>query len=164
MPTASPSRKNRKCMPSGFLSLHAKQGGLSAGSGMRTRMRCSVAMDRASDKEGGMSAAKMLEIIARYKKPLSEIVAELPRYQLYKAKTECPDERKQDVLDELAKRMADKEVITLDGVKVLYPDGWVLIRPSGTEPIFRVYAEAKELSRAKELADEAMGVVKGIIG
>ena len=64
----------------------------------------------------------------------------------------------------MARSMGDKEVITLDGVKVIYPDGWVLIRPSGTEPIFRVYAESMDMERAKELADEAMGIVKELIG
>jgi phosphomannomutase/phosphoglucomutase len=46
----------------------------------------------------------------------------------------------------------DAERDTLDGVKLRYGDGWLLLRPSGTEPLFRIFAEAKTRARAKALA------------
>lgn len=48
---------------------------------------------------------------------------------------------------------------TTDGVKIWYEDGWVLIRPSGTEPIFRIFAEAKNQERAEELLQEGLNIV-----
>jgi phosphomannomutase/phosphoglucomutase len=48
---------------------------------------------------------------------------------------------------------------TVDGVKIWYEDGWVLIRPSGTEPIFRIFAEAKKQERAEELMQEGLQMV-----
>ena len=48
---------------------------------------------------------------------------------------------------------------TADGVKIWYEDGWVLIRPSGTEPIFRIFAEAKKQERAEELLQEGLNMV-----
>lgn len=48
---------------------------------------------------------------------------------------------------------------TTDGVKIWYEDGWVLIRPSGTEPIFRIFAETKKQERAEELLQEGLNMV-----
>ena len=78
-------------------------------------------------------------------KPLSELVAELPVYYQEKLKVECPDDLKQEVMGKIAdeiKETTDFELDTTDGVKILKDDGWVIIRPSGTEPIFRCFAES----------------------
>jgi phosphoglucosamine mutase len=48
-----------------------------------------------------------------------------------------------------------------DGIKVLFKDGWILVRPSGTEPKIRITAEAKTEARAKELYDRAVAIVAG---
>ena len=48
---------------------------------------------------------------------------------------------------------------TSDGVKIWYKDGWVLMRPSGTEPIFRIFAEAKNQERAEELLQEGLDMI-----
>ena len=50
-----------------------------------------------------------------------------------------------------------------DGVKIIYDDAWVLVRPSGTEPIYRIFAEAKDESRAKELSEESSKTISEII-
>jgi phosphomannomutase/phosphoglucomutase len=52
------------------------------------------------------------------------------------------------------------KVDTTDGVKIWYEDGWVLIRPSGTEPIIRIFAESRTKERAMELMNEGVQVVK----
>ena len=55
-------------------------------------------------------------------------------------------------LKEWKKRGEDAEIVTIDGVRINYPDGsWLLFRPSGTEAVFRVYSESRELSRVEEL-------------
>jgi len=68
----------------------------------------------------------------------------------------CPDDKKELVMKTLANQIKKdkhvKQVDETDGVKVYLKDGWVLMRPSGTEPIFRVYAESKDKNKAQEIA------------
>jgi phosphomannomutase/phosphoglucomutase len=104
-------------------------------------------------RDGAMAAAKMLEIVAKNGK-LSKLNDDIPSYSQYKTKTACPDAKKAKVMAELARSVSGKKVDTTDGVKIHEDDGWVLVRPSGTEAIFRVFSEASSPSRAKELAEE----------
>ena len=57
-----------------------------------------------------------------------------------------------------------RKVDTTDGVKILESDGSVLVRPSGTEPIFRVYAESKSPPRAEALLAEGIGMIQKALG
>ncbi len=111
-------------------------------------------------RDGGMSLAKMLNALAREGKPLSAVAAALPQYSLAKAGLEVPVERRAAVLEAIVRLAQGRRVETLDGVKIHEPDGWVLVRPSGTEPLFRVYAEAKTPDRAKALADEGLALIR----
>lgn len=110
-------------------------------------------------RDAALSAAKIVEIIAREDKPLSELIAELPTYQSEKMKIECPDDLKEKIINKVAEETKDFEVDTQDGVKIFTPEGWVIIRPSGTEPIFRCFAEAKEKDKAKEMAEWGIKLV-----
>ncbi len=115
-------------------------------------------------RDGAMGAAKMLELIARTGKSLSELESEIPRYALYKTKTKCPNELKEKVLEELAKMYAGKgRIDRTDGLKVYIEDGWVLIRPSGTEPIYRIFAESKDIEKARELAETGKRNIEKIV-
>lgn len=111
-------------------------------------------------RDGGMSLAKMLDYLAREGKSLSTLVAALPQYSLHKEGLEVPIERRQAVLDAIVRLAEGRQVETLDGLKIHEPDGWVLVRPSGTEPLFRVYAEAKTARRAKALAKEGLDLIR----
>jgi phosphomannomutase/phosphoglucomutase len=51
-------------------------------------------------------------------------------------------------------------VVTVDGVKAFYDDGWLLIRPSGTEPICRVFAESEGRERAQALVEHGLSLVR----
>jgi len=94
-------------------------------------------------RDGSMTMALVLGIMAREGKPLSELVAELPAYAQAKDKVRCPNELKQRVLEALRTKITAPRVETMDGLKLIFEDGsWILVRPSGTEPIFRLYAEA----------------------
>ena len=117
-------------------------------------------------RDGGMAAAKVLEIMAKNKKTLSELIASVPTYFLYKTKTPCPEERKEKVMKifiELMKKEKHK-LNTIDGVKVCTDKGWMLVRPSGTEPIYRIFAESKNMEEAKNLAEKGKDMIKKIIG
>ena len=105
-------------------------------------------------RDGSMALALMLEIMAKVKKPLSELFDELPRYHQLKDRVPCPEEHKERALEALRGSVEAPEVGTIDGVKLGYEDGsWVLFRPSGTEPVLRVYAEAQDSAMVSELLD-----------
>ena len=114
-----------------------------------------------------MSVAKIIEIIAKEKKPLSELITEIPNYEMYKTKLTCPNDRKEIVLKTVVEKVKDnEEVIRIDqtdGVKLYVKDGWILMRPSGTEPIFRVYVESKHEYKVKQLTTKYKKIVEDII-
>lgn len=103
-------------------------------------------------RDGAMAAAKMLEIVAKNGK-LSKLNDEIPSYSQFKTKIPCPGEKKDDVLRSLTAEAKGERTDTTDGLKIFLEDGWVIIRPSGTEPIFRVFSEASNRARAEELAE-----------
>ena len=114
-------------------------------------------------RDAAMTVAKILEILVKEDKPLSELVAELPVYYQEKLKVECPDDLKQEVMGKIAdeiKETTDFELDTTDGVKILKDDGWVIIRPSGTEPIFRCFAESDSMDKAQEMANWGISLVE----
>jgi phosphomannomutase/phosphoglucomutase len=114
-------------------------------------------------RDAVMTVAKILETIAKEKKSLSELVSELPVYYSSKMKIECSDDQKQDVMTSIAdeiKTTTDFELDLTDGVKILKEDGWVIIRPSGTEPIFRCFAESDSQQKADEMTEWGIGLIK----
>ncbi len=114
-------------------------------------------------RDAVMTVAKILEIIAKEKKALSELVAELPVYYASKMKIECPDDEKEYVMSSIAKEIqetTDFELDLTDGVKILKEDGWVIVRPSGTEPIFRCFAESDSQDKADEMTEWGISLIK----
>jgi phosphomannomutase/phosphoglucomutase len=114
-------------------------------------------------RDGAMTAAKLLEIIASSGKSLSELTDGLPKYHQHKIKMQCSDNKKEEVMKAFADSIDGDEVITMDGVKVIEKGGWTLVRPSGTEEIVRVYAEAKTINKAKQLAEDSRQRLEEII-
>lgn len=114
-------------------------------------------------RDGGMAAVKVVEIIAKLGKSLSELIEKLPKYHLYKTKVHCPHEKKESALEEFARSITGKKVDKTDGVKIIMKDSWVLVRPSGTEPIYRIFAESKSQDEAKEIAEKNKKQIEEII-
>lgn len=115
-------------------------------------------------RDGAMATAKMLEILAHDRRPLSAMVAALPQYHIKKANVAVPVEKREAVLRGIVGLTKDRTIDTTDGVKILESDGAVLVRPSGTEPIFRVYAEGRTPERAEALLAEGTDLVKKALG
>jgi phosphomannomutase/phosphoglucomutase len=106
-------------------------------------------------RDGTMTMALILNIIARHGKPLSELILELPQYPKIKVGVWCPNHLKQSVLESIRVKAVAPKVDTTDGLKLFFPDdSWILVRPSGTEPKYRLYAEAQTEKRVNELVDE----------
>lgn len=94
-------------------------------------------------RDGGMTAAKVVELLAQGDGPLSKLMGSVPRYHLLKTSAPCPVERRGSVVTRLTALAEGRKVDTTDGVKVYGEGGWVLLRPSGTEAILRIYAEGR---------------------
>ncbi len=102
-------------------------------------------------RDGGMTAAKVVELVSLSGGPLSGLLARVPRYYLKKGSVPCPPERRDGVLGRLRESAANRRVETIDGVKVYGEGGWVLLRPSGTEALLRIYAEGRTPEKAEEM-------------
>jgi phosphomannomutase/phosphoglucomutase len=110
--------------------------------------------------DGLYSAGRLLELMARTERPFAELAAAHPRYHQEKRNVEADPARHAGVLERVSARLrtelADglERDVSLDGLKRVYRDGaWLLFRPSGTEPLIRVYSDAPDGARARELAE-----------
>jgi phosphomannomutase/phosphoglucomutase len=103
-------------------------------------------------RDGAMTTVLIIEIMAETGEKLSKLIAEQPQYFLEKGNVECPEYKKEKVLEKLLEQVKGLNVSTIDGVKIWFEDkSAILVRPSGTEPIYRLYAEAKNQEKASEL-------------
>ena len=105
-------------------------------------------------RDGAFTAAKFLELLTD--RPASEVIAPHSSYYNDRRNLRYDSEAELDVMLEAAEtfaREADAELTTTDGYRLSYGDAWVLVRPSGTEPKVRIYAEAGDQERASGLAD-----------
>ncbi len=113
-------------------------------------------------RDGAMTAASVLDLLARRGQPLDALVAAMPRYAFVREKVPCPVERREEALRRAAEtlsRGADR-IERTDGIKAYHGSGWVLVRPSGTEPLVRIFAEAKDPERARSLANEGIDAIR----
>lgn len=103
-------------------------------------------------RDGGMTIAKMLELIVK-NGSLKSQVSKLPVYYIEKRKVECPKDRSDSIIEYLGLNANKATTDHTDGLKLIFDDGWVLARPSGTEPIFRIYSESQDKDMAIKRAD-----------
>jgi phosphomannomutase len=104
-----------------------------------------------------------VELMDRSGKSLRELAATLPKYYMVKRAFRCTDSSKAAIQGRILQfaRQKKARIITLDGVKMVYPDkSWMLLRPSGTEPFFRCYVEAKTAKKAEELARSGVRLLR----
>src|SRR5438105_4106452 len=114
-------------------------------------------------RDAPVAAALLLTLLARSGKRVSELVAAAPRYTIVKAKlergTRNAERGLEDVYTALRRRFPDAGADTQDGLRLAWRDRWLHVRPSNTEPIIRLIAEAPSGAKggggAQELVDEA---------
>jgi phosphomannomutase / phosphoglucomutase len=116
-------------------------------------------------RDGAMTLAAVLDLLARRDTDLATLLKGIPRYAMVKEKVGCPVALRERVVARLVERFSrdSEKVVTTDGVKAYRSGGWLLLRPSGTEPLFRVFAESKDPARARALADEGLAAVRTTI-
>src|SRR5262245_41776255 len=108
-------------------------------------------------RDAPVAFALVLTLLARERATVSELVGRAPRYTIVKAKVERGTrntERMTDVYSALRARFPEAAVDTQDGLRLAWPDRWLHVRPSGTEPIIRFIAEAPTGADAQKLIDE----------
>ncbi len=108
--------------------------------------------------------AYVLQLMASTGKSISQLVAEIPRYEIVKTKFECRREDANKVVEVLKKEFANEKVDTQDGIRIDWDRAWVHARPSNTEPIMRIIAEAPDRPTAEARVAQVQAVVKRVLG
>ena len=104
-------------------------------------------------RDAPVAGALLLGLLARERVTVSELVGRAPRYTIVKAKAPRAA-RLEQVYEGLGKRFPDAAVDRQDGLRLAWPDRWLHVRPSGTEPIIRLIAEAPTSAAAERLIEE----------
>ena len=113
-------------------------------------------------RDAPAGAALILQLLLEEDRPLSKIVASYPRYVIVKDKLERPAAPLATVYEALKRAFPGAEVDTQDGLRLTWPDRWVHVRPSGTEPIVRVIAEAPSAEDAEKLVRDCRQPVEAL--
>jgi phosphomannomutase len=107
--------------------------------------------------------AVILHLLAETGKTITELVNGLPHFSMVKEKLACPSHKISAVLRMLRKEYEGYPLDLRDGVKVVLPSGWFLVRGSNTEPIIRVSAEGPNETTAREIVAGALAKVQACI-
>jgi phosphomannomutase/phosphoglucomutase len=114
-------------------------------------------------RDGGMTLALALDLLARTGNTMSKMVDLLPPSFTTKTKISCSKEDAQKIITKLKEENPDSD--TTDGIKTTFnTQNWIMVRPSGTEPIIRVYAEASSQEKLDNLIAEHVQKIKSMLG
>lgn len=110
-----------------------------------------------------VGVALFLTLLAKSGKKVSELKATYPEYAIAKNKIQLtPDIDVDAILEAVKKRYASETITDIDGVKIDFPDCWVHLRKSNTEPIIRIYSEASTMEKADALAQDIKSVIASL--
>ncbi|MHB8567478.1 MAG: phosphoglucosamine mutase [Nitrososphaerales archaeon] len=118
-------------------------------------------------RDGGMTTALVLDALASDEITFSRAIGSLPLFFQRKIKFECPNDRKNEVMESLeaaATHEGSRKVEKIDGLKIWIDEtSWILLRPSGTEPLIRIYAESNDQSKLERMYGTFKGIVEDSI-
>jgi phosphomannomutase/phosphoglucomutase len=103
-------------------------------------------------KDGFLTAAKIAEALCE--KSLGNWLKEFPFYYNVKGKVKGDPKKIMGKMEKLPLPEGAEKVIKIDGIRINFKDSWVIVRPSGTEPLVRVFAESTDENKAKKLVEE----------
>lgn len=110
-----------------------------------------------------VGVALFLTLLAKEGKKVTELKAGYPQYAIAKNKIELtPDIDVDAILEAVKLKFANEKITDIDGVKIDFPDSWVHLRKSNTEPIIRIYSEAETMDKANQLAEEIKKVISNL--
>jgi phosphomannomutase / phosphoglucomutase len=115
--------------------------------------------------DGIYSSARFLELLSHTDQPLSRLLDDVPKtYATPELRHDCPEDKKFEVVRRAQEWFAARyEAVTVDGVRVIFPDGWGLVRASNTQPLLVLRFEAKTSERAAEIEQLVRGRVEAIM-
>ena len=110
------------------------------------------------------ASCRLLEILAATGKRITELLSDVPKtYTTPEIRVPCPDDRKFRVVEEVTEYFRRKsDIIDIDGVRVLFEDGWGLVRASNTQPVLVLRFEALSEERLSEIRSLVESVVQSI--
>ena len=112
-----------------------------------------------------VGTALFLMLLTEFDGTVSELKESYPAYFMSKKKIQLtPDLDVDAILEHMAELYSDEQISTVDGVKIDFEENWVHLRKSNTEPIIRIYTEAKSQEAADKLADKIIGEIKTTAG
>jgi mannose-1-phosphate guanylyltransferase / phosphomannomutase len=109
------------------------------------------------------SLCKLMELLAPVRRPLSELVADLPRQTLVHRQIPCPWAMKGVIMRVLTERLRDQELDLMDGIKVFDERGWAQILPDPDEPLLHIYAEGQTEEDSQALESEYREIAEEIM-
>ena len=113
-------------------------------------------------RDGAMTLALVLDLLSKSEKTLSELVGELPSSFTNKDKIKCSKDEAQKII--LALKEENPDADTTDGIKIIFDaKNWLMVRPSGTEPIIRIYAEGDSQEKLDKIMSENLQKIKSIL-
>jgi phosphomannomutase/phosphoglucomutase len=114
-------------------------------------------------RDGAMTLALALDLLAGSGKSMTDEITSIPKSYTTKDKISCTKEQAKKIINALKKE--HKNYGTTDGIKMIFDDkNWVMIRPSGTEPIARIYAEADSQQRLEQTMSKYIKKIKSMLG
>ena len=110
------------------------------------------------------ASCRLLEILSNTGKALSDLLSDVPKtYTTPEIRVDCPDDKKFSLVEQVTDYFRQRnEVIDIDGVRVLFPDGWGLVRASNTQPALVLRFEALSENRLSEIKDHIETTLEGI--
>ncbi len=114
-------------------------------------------------RDGGMKLALMLEALSYENASLDKLLAIFPKVETVKTKIRIKDrDRAQKLISELVDRFANYQVMTIDGVKIISDEFWILVRLSGTEPVVRIMMEYKDKNIGEKILNDLRNMFMGV--
>ena len=113
-------------------------------------------------RDSFVAMTQVLELMALTEKSVSQLVSELPKYSIQKAKATVDRDKLPQVYEALQAKFSDAQVSDLDGMRFDWHDRWLLVRPSNTEPIVRAICEASSEEASSELVKVAQEVISQV--
>jgi phosphomannomutase len=112
-------------------------------------------------RDSFVGMAQVLDLMAATQRPLAALADALPRFAIHKDKAELSADALPALIDRLRAEHPDATAETHDGLRLAWPDRWLLVRGSNTEPIVRLIAEAESEREARTLCESAKSLIAG---
>lgn len=148
--------------PSGYAFVHEKMLESDARLGGEMSGHIFILDDQFKFDDAILASVRLVTLIANQNKSLSKLIANLPHYYASREiRLNCDDRLKKEIVEATGSFFVNKYPIDrIDGVRILFPDGWAIVRQSNTQPIISLRFETKiSLERLQEIAQEVLDVL-----